>query len=228
MTDDALPDQDLNAERLARHQAILKELADIGLDMARAVQRQAQGTDRKAKVGLDRSFKHIARAVRLTLALETRMAEDGFAEGQRLATERQAQRARRQMAERLDLAQRKARVRHLVVEAIEIEADETKRPEPAENLLDALDIEMERLSLSDRRPVGEIVAGICKTLGVAIDLTGVFEAPQIQEDLRAQPAGSPFANGPPDPVWPDRTDREPPRRPDPRVAPERRSFRRSP
>ena len=215
MVEAELPLGDPTAERTRRHTAILAELAEIGMDLARRVQRQAA---EDARPDLAVAFSRIARAVRLTLALETRITEEGFAQSQRLAEDRQKARERAGFIERVRLGQREATVHRLVSEAIEIEGQETERQETDEVLLDALNIQMAGLDVSDHRSIGQIVAGICKDLGVTIDWTYCQDEPWAREERQTRPAGSPFANGVPDPVWPDHFHEDPPPKPPPRQA----------
>jgi hypothetical protein len=190
------------AERRARHVAVLRELAEIGMDIARALRGQAEA-DPKASAGADLAFARIARAVRLTLALETRMAEEGFAATQRLAAHQQSARERADFVERVRIGQRESTVHRLVAEAIEIEGQETERAEPDEVLLDALDEAMKGLDLSDDRCIGEIVATLCKDLGVTIDWTYCQDEHWAREERIHRPPGSPFAHGVPAAIWPD-------------------------
>ena len=73
---DLTPDPVRAAERLR----LLEELADIGMELARELPRQAResGPSNEARPGageIAMAYSRIARAVRLTLALETRLAE---------------------------------------------------------------------------------------------------------------------------------------------------------
>ena len=65
------------AARTERHLHMLAELAEIGMDLAREVRRQALDTSEDAPSAADLAltFSRIARAVRQTVALESRLAE---------------------------------------------------------------------------------------------------------------------------------------------------------
>ena len=149
-------------DRAERHLRVLQELADIGMELARAVKAQALDpqADPAAAAELGLTFSRIARAVRQTVALEARLDRDR----QTAAAER-AERRVRQARDRA--LQNKARVRDLVERAIDAGASDAAT---AEDLLLDLD---ERLEDADDlagfadRPVAEIVARICRDLGVA-------------------------------------------------------------
>jgi hypothetical protein len=151
---------DPSSDRAERRLRILQELAEIGMDLARAVRTRALAAeaDPAAAVDLGLSFSRIARAVRQTVALEARLEQDRQAAAAERA-ERQARDAREQAYKH------KARLRDLVERAIDAEAC----GEAAEDLLGDLD---ERLEDADDlagfvdRPVAEIVQHICRELDV--------------------------------------------------------------
>lgn len=151
---------DPSSDRAERRLRILQELAEIGMDLARAVRTRALAADAdpSAAVDLGLSFSRIARAVRQTVALEARLEQDRQAAAAERA-ERQARDAREQADKH------KARIRGLVERAIDAEAS----GEAAEDLLGDLD---ERLEDADDlagfadRPVAEIVQHICRELDV--------------------------------------------------------------
>jgi hypothetical protein len=150
---------DPSSDRAERRLRILQELAEIGMDLARAVRTRALAAkDPAATVDLGLSFSRIARAVRQTVALEARLEQDRQAAAAERA-ERQARDAREQAYKH------KARIRGLVERAIDAEAS----GEAAEDLLGDLD---ERLEDADDlagfagRPVAEIVQHICRELDV--------------------------------------------------------------
>jgi hypothetical protein len=150
--------------RTEQRLAMLRELCEIGMRLARGVERQAENPE-TASGDLGLAFSRIARAVRQTLALEARLEGEREARVQeeRAMRDRQSARATRSSVER-----RSRLVRRAVGQAIEADAEESD----FEQLFDDLD---ERLA--DRedddgfldRPVGELVARICKDLGVAVD-----------------------------------------------------------
>ena len=176
------------AERTGRHLGMLAELAEIGMELARDVRRQALAGDppRDAlpdpalvnRAGADGAradfglmFARVARAVRQTVALEARLAADAQAR-EREGAVAQASRA---AAERKRLKQQKERVRRLVEDAISADADAGD----GEGLRLDLDERLEDPDIEDelgRGPIGVVVLGICKDLGVEFDLRHFSDA----------------------------------------------------
>jgi len=164
--------------RQARQLAVLQELAEIGMQMARALRDEAlaraeaeapaEPAPRSRFGAADPAlqFSRIAKAVRQTLALETRVAEG-------IATARQAHEQRTVGAARLALDDRQDDIRGFVVQAIESEADRRELPEKeVERLTDELDERLEDggydEALADG-PIAELVARICFDLGLTPD-----------------------------------------------------------
>ncbi len=195
------------AERTARHLRLLAELAEIGMELARDLRRQAlepdaermdaaagdtgareTGTGVRADLGL--VFARIARAVRQTVALEARLASDAAA-GARLGMAAEAGRAAR---ERVRGRQLKARVRRVVEEAIAAEATGHE----AENLRFDLDERLEDPDIEAElgwRPIGVIVAGICADLGIDVDLSGFSDAELGFDISPVRPEGRSMGDG---------------------------------
>jgi hypothetical protein len=176
---DATPDDpEGRAEaRTARQLAMLQELAEIGMQMARAVRDEAlvrTELDEEAPASPSRFgggdlglvYSRIARAVRQTLALETRLA-DG------IETARFEQQRTHVAAVRSAFTERQHEVRDHVAEAIEAEAAERGTPErDVERLLDDLDERLDDGDYDDALadgPIGDLVARICADLGVTPD-----------------------------------------------------------
>jgi hypothetical protein len=225
-------------DRTERHLRMLQELAEIGMDLARAVRRQALEQAAAEPAGIDQTstieragttervggdlglvFSRIARAVRQTVALESKIEEERRARDQRAEAE-QAQRAATIARERK--ARQKARVKRIVEQAIDAEADGSDR----EDLLGDLDERLEDADLDAdlaERPIGEIVARICRDLGIpldwsrwedeawaleeggAIDEPGATEENRATEEVRTKPPNSPFAPRWPAPAGTDRS-----------------------
>src|SRR6185437_7233157 len=143
------------------------------------------------------TFSRVARAVRQTVALEARLAED--------RRTRPAERSALSVATRWRSTRRKRQVEEIVGDIIEAEPHlelETDR------LLADLD---ERLHDGDEeadfadRPIGELVARICRDLGIDPDWSRFEAEDWAIEEARAQTPGSPFADppdAPPDPPRP--------------------------
>jgi len=155
------------AERAARDGQLLAELAEIGTDLARMIRQQANAA---AWLGSDgpAMFERVARAVRQTIALRLRLEADALARQLRGAAEPAA----REAGASRTRERRKTRVKRLVEAAIEADAGRRADPGDSERLL--LDLH-ERLDDPDiaaelaNRPIGEIVAGICRDLGITRD-----------------------------------------------------------
>lgn len=164
-----LPAQGPDAvERRGRHLRMLAELAEIGMELVREVRVQALEevpAGRLMAADPVLSFARLARAVRQTVALEAKVAVDGFASAQpasRGATRPGA-------AVQPGFVKMKARIRRSVEEAIASGAE----PGDAEDLLRDLDERLDDPEYAEEmgdRPFGMIVALICGGLGVKIDL----------------------------------------------------------
>ena len=181
---------------------VLRELAELGMGLARTVQAQAvgQASDastqdepalpawaRGADLGL--MFARIARAVRQTVALEAKLYRDHQAGHDKV-------RAKRAVETRLRGIRRKAKVIEIVERVVERESD-------AERLLDDLD---ERLQDEDDadfadRPLGELVARICRDLGVTPDWS-LWANEAWASEARGDPAAPPPDATRPPAAWP--------------------------
>jgi hypothetical protein len=163
--------------RRERQLAMLHELAEIGMQMARAVRDEALAPAEAAgdtpkppsRFGggdLGLVYSRIARAVRQTLALESRVAEQ-------IDTARVEHARTRLGALRRAVEDRQHEIRDYVAEAIEAEAVERKTPErDIERLLDDLDERLEAGDYDDALAdglIGDLVARICADLGVTPD-----------------------------------------------------------
>jgi hypothetical protein len=162
--------------RTERQLAMLAELAEIGMQMARAVRDEAvaraevvDATAQPSRFGggdLGLIYSRIARAVRQTLALETRLAED--------IEKATVERARNRLETlRRAATERQEQIRDYVAEAIEAEAAERNAADrDVERLLDDLDERIEAGDYDDTldtAPIGDLVARICADLGVIPD-----------------------------------------------------------
>ena len=152
-------------DRSAQRLALLRELADIGMGLARAVGERAAAEPGGPDLGL--SYAQIARAVRQTLALEARLESEAQSEHLRQAGARGA------------AVKREAR--RLVQRAIDADPSE-RNPYVLgahlnERLRDADDTDF-----ADR-PLAEIVARICADLGVAFDPALWEDAPTLAPEV---------------------------------------------
>ena len=190
-TDVALSDP--SEDRAQRRFRALQELTEIGMELARDVQRQSreQGGEGAADLGL--MFSRIARAVRQTVALEAKFDQDRQARRDKAEAERAVE-------VRLRGIRRKTKVMEIVERVIETESD-------AEWLLDDLGERLEDADDRDfaDRPIGELVAGICRDLGVTPDWALWEDEAWAIEALNAPPSDAPDAaprDAPPDPSGP--------------------------
>jgi hypothetical protein len=137
--------------RTERHLRLLAELAELGMTLARTVVAQAEEAPSVGDPGL--MLSRIARAVRQTLALEAKLAED--------------HQVRRQRETRELGFRRQAKVRRIVEQAIEADADDSE----IDNLLCDLNERLDDRDDTDftDRPLIEVVAAICRDLGVTFD-----------------------------------------------------------
>ena len=163
------------SSRIARQLAMLQELAEIGMDLARAVRREALAEPKdgdqapaRSAADYDLALSRIARAVRQTLALETRLAADHQADqeaGRHIVRE-----SARRLQTQLHRAQRRAQVREIAAEAIDAGIADDCRLE----VLAEMDERLERYDDEtrddlERKPIGALVAEICRALGVDVD-----------------------------------------------------------
>jgi len=152
---------------------MLRELADIGMEMARALQGEvraraesveAEPPTSVAELGL--AFSRVSRAVRQTLALEARLEDD------RLARERAAREAEEASAQsNKELSERAAKVRAKLMQLIHPDRERDHRWDdvPWEDLNDEPDDKRDEGFAPDR-PAADVVAGVSRDLGIEPDL----------------------------------------------------------
>jgi len=181
------------AARTERHLRMLEELGERGMELARMVHGQAMaqaaaepaageeaGAPQRRAGELAAVFARVARAVRLTVALEAKLAEDRETRNAaRLVEERQRATVAAQ--------ERRQRQRRQVERGVErlIEA-ETLECEHAGFLRHHLE---QRLSDPDSAPIddrriGEIAAAICRDLDIAFDRS-VWDGEETAEPAEA-------------------------------------------
>jgi hypothetical protein len=166
----------------------LGELIQIGMGLARDVGRQAAEPRDPSAPPVDFAllFSRISRAVRQTVALEAK-----------LDAERQAVRDKAQAERAVETSLRGMKRKNRAGDIIERMLDEVSESD-AERLSDSL---RERLDDADDcdfadRPLGEIVAAICRDLGVPVDWSLWEDEPWAAEALAAERAASPEAPPP--------------------------------
>ena len=146
-------------EMAERHGRMLSELAELGLSMARGLHGRVEAAAGVEEAqGLVLAFHRVSRSVRMSLALEARLARE------------RAQGAREDRAEAVREAQdqvftRKAQVRAAVTRAVLAERENDE----AETLLDALEDRVDEAALYDgfiASPVEAQIARIRTELGL--------------------------------------------------------------
>ncbi|MDB5462558.1 MAG: hypothetical protein JWP23_947, partial [Phenylobacterium sp.] len=182
---DTQPDDSAEA-RTARHLRGLAELGEIGMELARLVRRQAveqaaANPDSAVDERVGLVFARIARAVRQTFALEARLADD-----RRTAEAATAAR---------HVERRKTKVRTAVERVLDAEADEGDAENLFYDLTERLETDYDDADFADR-PIGELVARICRDLGVTPDWSlwqdedWAIEAPNLLSPTRSERGGS--------------------------------------
>jgi hypothetical protein len=172
-----VPDESATAEealdpsvaRAERRLRWLEELAEIGMELARALRPRADADETPDKTtGKDpaTAFAPLSRAIRLTLALEARTDEDLRNLKAGIVVAREAAWAPLPEPVRKD---RVERVRGLVLAVVDAEAED---PDEYGELYEALDERLEEdeayFNLA-RRPVRETVERLCKDLTLTPD-----------------------------------------------------------
>jgi hypothetical protein len=182
---------------IVRQLQVLGELAELGLELARAIARPAtaDGTPeapadtppppQPAKGDPSLAFARAARAVRLTIALQSRLIADLRALDEVLERHRKA-------GPIIATTERKQCVRRIVQRVIDAEigdADEYHRlAAEARERLESDEIYGDVLT----RPVGELVAMICRDLGLSPDWPGLAQEAWAQDEIASGQVGSPF------------------------------------
>ena len=152
---------DPDAERDERHARALREMVEIGLEVLRDVGQQADP-------GL--SYDRVTRALRLTMALEAKFAQDRKARERDDADRRRALSAAKKPATPLDERRRDV-LRNVVPEMIKAHADREYLPgekEVYDEAEELIDYELEDADVLNR-PIVEVIGVICQALGVEPD-----------------------------------------------------------
>jgi hypothetical protein len=167
------------AERHARHLRMLARLADIGMELVEHVRQQVLEEASLPAVDPSLAFTRLAKAVRQTLALEAKVAADGFGSA--------------------PLSSRGAAPAGVVAgawfgaiaSAAESDGDE------AERLLLDMQEQLDDPEFEDELadwPIGVVVASICRALGVGFDPADFSDAemgldPRLRHPVGAMPEG---------------------------------------
>ena len=179
----AAPDADCAAPSRERRLKMLDRLAEAGMELVEALAAQGKGTGPKVvdgDVGL--AFSRAARAVRLAVLLQEQLSEPGE-DPEEIARAAEAQ-------------SRKAHI-HRAVRIVERVAKDHCRKKPgiiaacvyeARERLDDDDI----YGLVASRPVGELVALICRDFGLQPNWDALAEEAWAQAEIASGAEGSPF------------------------------------
>ena len=183
---------------------VLGRLAEAGLNLALAIERQGTAEDAAPAAASDvaLAYGRVSRAVRLTLALQARTLGDLQALDEVAARRLDGDRVKAERERQGLVQQRKDRVQRIVERVIGAEA-------ACETEVDRLaDEAAERLEHDDlygdltTRPVGEIIALVCRDLGLSPDWSRLAEEAWAQEEIQGGAPASPFAASP-SPRWLD-------------------------
>jgi hypothetical protein len=195
----ARPD-DFEAMGIEWQLGMLRELAEIGMEMARDVRDEAVAEPAPDQPGqpsgkrdtLALAFSRISRAVRMTLALYAKLVEDHRLLGDQIATERK---------QRADAArtEHRAHQRDKVTRVVEatLDAKAGKNESERERLEDEFREQLQDFddyALCGQRSIGEIIARICRDLGVTPDWKRWVDAAWAIDEIATKPPGSPYAN----------------------------------
>jgi hypothetical protein len=176
---------------IERQLQVLGRLAEVGLEIALAVEREAKAAEPGQRADLQAlamTNARVGRAVRLTIMLQSRLIEalQAFDSGVEAETRAAAERQAQALRAREDDA--KVRVSQIVRRVIEAEHDDADR-------IERLDAEaMDRLDDEDlygavlMRPMSEMVADICKDLGLHPDWAKLAVECWAQEQRRGRRA----------------------------------------
>jgi hypothetical protein len=198
-------------ERRGRHLRILAELAEIGMELVQHLRLQVLEEAVPAGVDPVLAFARLAKAIRQTVALEAKVAANGFATARPVAPGA----ARTDRVWRIWDGKMKARVRQKVEAAIASDAEAGDAEDLLRDLNERLDDPEYGDEMSDR-PIGLVVSLICSALGIEVDLKhfsdaemGFDTAAMKVEGQAAKKAAMELAAGaasgsPAPPLWPTR------------------------
>jgi hypothetical protein len=174
----------------------LDELAGVGLEIARALERQAKGELLEGAPPIAEdialAYSRTARAVRLTIALQSKLTEDFSAFGpDSIRARLQASTLAGQEAKKLRPSRRLA-VHRIAQRVILGEAEDQETADQLnERVVERLDDE----GFCDllNQPFSEIVAQICKDLGLSPDWPALAEEAWARTEIASGRCGEPLA-----------------------------------
>jgi len=195
-------------DRQANHawrMRMLETAAERGLELLDEVRDRARERADEGDLGM--TYSRISKSIRQSVALHARLEEDAnktvaqkeaeavakAAAAQAAAARAEAAEAKRAAAPEREAHDRKVRaVRRAMVRAIDDHTDdeddrETLYDDMNERLDDADDLEL------DKKPVGQIVAGICRAMRLPYDPKLWEDEPWAIQETKEKAKGSPFA-----------------------------------
>jgi RNA binding exosome subunit len=186
-----LPDRQTNHGWRMR---MLETAAERGLELLEEVGARARERADEGDLGL--TYSRISKSIRQSVALHARLEEQAGKTDEQKAAEaaaRTAVEARRvASAEKLARGRKENAVRRAVTRAIDDHTDDeddrdTLYDDMNERLDDADELEL------DTKPVGQIVAGICRAMRLPYDPALWEDEPWAIAETRDRAEGSPFA-----------------------------------
>jgi hypothetical protein len=188
-------DKDWARGLLERQLGMLGRLAEGGLEIAQAIERAAtdEGSDAAVLADAPLAYARVARAVRLTIMLQSKVIADLQKLESNAEIDASHAKIRQDVARPGLLRERKARIQRIVgriawAEGEDADQIEQVMRETGEHL-DQDDIYGDVLS----RPVSELVALICQDLGLKPDWPALAEHAWAQAEIASGAAGAPLA-----------------------------------
>ncbi len=186
---------DMARTLLERQLWVLGQLAEGGLEIARAIERRAT-SDESPDAVLDAApmaYARVARAVRMTIMLQSKLIADLQtleAKGAQAAAHAHCLQGPQRVGLECDQKERIGRIIGRIAGADGADEDEVERlTEEAAERLDHDDLYGDILT----RPVSEIIALICKDLGLEPDWPQLAEEAWARAEIESGAAGSPLA-----------------------------------
>jgi len=174
------------AERRLR---LLKELTEIGMELARALKPRAEADEAASGKDPAAAFAPLSRAIRLTLALEARTDEE--LRDLKAGVVRAREEARAPMSEEVRKA-RKTRIEGLVADVITAEAEDAREFDSLYAALEERLEEDEAYEDCAERPLRETIERLCKDLMLTPDWRRWDGDGWINDGPPTRPRFSPF------------------------------------
>lgn len=186
---------------------VLGRLAEVGLNVALAIEQQATAAaeepdaaepppasrpGRVVQGDIALAYARASRAVRLTVALQAKLIKDLQALDETAARLRRGEQVDAERERQAREAARKERVERIIERVIRAElSDEDEADRLAEAAWERLDHDEFYGDLL-AQPIGEIIARVCRDLGLAPDWSRLAEEAWARQEIDSGAAGSPF------------------------------------